>query len=245
MASRKKQIKDSNYYCWCIAHIDSSYLERVYTDLAKSKEFLEIEYYVPMVKILKKTFKGKDHFEDIPLMFNYGFFKIPRHLAVQPSFLDKLKKTINCIYSWVKDPVKKFQRYVDGPMLDRHVFIATTQPEVIELLKEAAFYASLYSSDDIALLTPGKIITLRTYPFENMDAEIIEVFEKKQKVKVVIEMMDARREVMVDFNNVFFTIYHNRSYDDSISVKDSLDAMQDGGTLDKKLYKKSLVDGDK
>lgn len=239
----KEKVRGPEYYCWCIARIDHAYLERVYTDLHKDELFVEVEPYIPTIKILKKTFKGQQHFENVPLMFNYGFMKIPRHQAIIPAFLDKLQKRVNCIYSWVKDPVKRVEKYYEGePITDMHIHIATaTQAQIDEVIK-ASYYSTFYSVDDIDRLKPGEIIMLKTYPFEDVLATVIEVHVKKHKVEVEIDMLDAKRKVMVSFENVIYTVYHNKGYDDSISVVGSLDAMAEAGTLDKKLYNKSLKD---
>src|SRR5688572_29236437 len=97
---------DPNYYCWLVAYIEAEYIPKVQEDLKKKKDFDEIEVYIPTVKILKKKFKGKEQFEEVPLLFNYGFFKVPRHLAVSRKFLDKMKESISCIFAWVRDPLK-------------------------------------------------------------------------------------------------------------------------------------------
>src|SRR5690606_34035011 len=60
--------------------------------------------YIPTVKVLKKVFKGKNHFEFEPLLFNYGFFKVDYDDACNPDFLMELRSRISAIYGWVKDP---------------------------------------------------------------------------------------------------------------------------------------------
>lgn len=44
-----------------------------------------------MVNVLKKTHKGKMQFEEIPILFNYGFIKMPSEFAYSRPFLNKLK----------------------------------------------------------------------------------------------------------------------------------------------------------
>src|SRR5882757_7780452 len=102
----KSKKADNNYYSWVVAYIDSTFISSVEKELSKFEIYREIEAYIPTVKVLKKTFKGKQTWEEVPLLFNYGFFKIPRKFAVHHKFLEDLKNNISCIYAWVKDPVK-------------------------------------------------------------------------------------------------------------------------------------------
>lgn len=228
MAKGKKAPVKSQDFCWVIAYINSAYIDFVYKDLKKSKEYDDVEVYIPTVKILKKTFKGEQHFEEVPLLFNYGFFKIPRKFAVHSAYLENMKKNINCIYAWVRDPAKVLStkprlRADNKPVYDGDIPVATANSEEIAELVKAAYYSSVYDEDEIDRLNPGMVITLRGYPFENMVAEVVEVYPKKQKVKMKIEMFDTLKEVMVSFDNIFFTVYHNKSYDDSIILAQSID----------------------
>lgn len=215
-------------YSWVIAYINTSYIDRVYKDLKKSPEYKDIEVYIPTVKILKKTFKKENYFEEVPLLFNYGFFKIPRKYAVHKRFLDDMKTNINCIFGWVNDPIKvmgkKPNLRSDNKFIwdDAHVPVATASSEEISTLVQSAYKTSVYDSDDINRLSPGMVIRLRGYPFDNVLAEVVEVLPKKHKVRVNIEMFDQIKDVLVSFDNVFFTIYHNNSFDDSVSLASAL-----------------------
>lgn len=235
---------DANYFSWVIAYIDSAYIDKVTTELAKFREYKEVAAYIPTVKILKKTFKGKQTFEDVPLLFNYGFFKIPRKFAVHHKFLEGLKENISCIYAWVKDPHKIVAK-ASKPLLlneksfyhEKEIPAATATAKEIALLAKDSFNYSAHSADDIEKVKPGSMITLRGYPFEGVVATVMEINPKKETVKVKINIFDQLREIDVDYDNVFFTIYHAKSYDDSITVKNSLHAMVESGGLDKQTFK--------
>lgn len=227
MAKQKSKAPERDF-CWLIAYINAAYIDTVYRDLKKSREYEGVEVYIPTVKLLKKTFKGENQFEEVPLLFNYGFFKVQRRFAVHTAFLDNMKSNISCIYAWVKDPLKVMGK---KPTLNRgkaiyndgDIPIATATSEEIANLVKAAYYSSIYDEEEIGKLLPGTVITLRGYPFENIVAEVVEVYPKKQKVKMKLELFDTLKEVMVSFDNIFFTIYHNNSFDDSVSLAASMD----------------------
>lgn len=224
----------SNYYCWVVAYIDSDFLHLVKPQLARYPEYAEVEPYIPTVKVLKKKFKGKDAFDEIPLLFNYGFFKIPRKYAVHREYLDGLQRNISAIYGWVKDASKRVKNASNvNEWDDSYVSVATaTAHEITHLIKSSVDIGA-HSSDDITMLKPGDFITLKGYPFDGVNAEFVSVDEKKKRVKVKIIIFDHTKEVDVSYDNVFFTVYHGKSYDDSLTIKNSLDEMAANKTLDR------------
>lgn len=242
-------INIEDYFCYPIAYIDASLMSKVEEELNKYPEFNEVTPMIPTVKILKKTFKGKQSFEEVPLLFNYGFFKMPRYRAIHYKYLDDLKTKISCIYAWVKDPQKEMNKHPiireDGKSIyytDAHVPIATATSEEVSNLIKDSFTHSAHDSTDLGTVYPGMMVTLQGYPFDNMPAEIVEIDEKKKKVKVKLNIFSQMKEVSVEFDNVFFTIYHGRNHDDTITVKKSLDEMMDNNSFDKAQYRNRKSD---
>lgn len=240
---------ENNYFSWVVAYIDSTQIDKVEKELRKQPEYKEVEAYIPTVKILTKTFKGKHTFEEVPLLFNYGFFKIPRKFAIHAKFLDDLKSNVSCIYAWVKDPLKimntkpKIRLDEKSVYKENEIMVATASAKEIAKLVRDAFTHSIHDSNDIANFGPGTMITLRGYPFEGVMAEIVQVDPKKKSVKVKISIFDQVRTVGVSFDNVYFSIYHRQNFDDSIPIKNTLNAMAEYGTLDKQTHKN--YDGNK
>jgi len=243
------QTKTTLKYTWCVAYINKDHLHRVDSDINRfltllKKEFpdtqkwgkIHIEPYIPTIQYLKKTFKGKDIFEQIPLLFNYGFFKIPRILARSPEFLGLMRKYILCISGWAKDPAAIYIKKPKGKIKKKEKLIEeglkkklspvplcamVTNKEIEDLIKSAE-RNSVFTDFNIDQLIPGDVITLKGYPFENIPATIVAVHRKLQKVtvKLMLEMMLI--EVKVSFENIFYTVYSD--YDDERGLKEkSLD----------------------
>lgn len=240
----------SNYFVWLIAYIDSAFIKDCQAQLDKHLEFKEVEAVIPTVKIIKKKFKGKNEFEEVPLLFNYGFFKVPRKVAIHKEFLEMLQQKISCIYGWVKDPLKltkppkrktknhkkpkkkKKPKKINREILDKHITVATaTSQEVSELIRKGV-ELGIHNADDVNILKKGDYIVLKGYPFEGVEAEFISCNIGKKTVRVRIIIMDRNQEVEVSFDNVFFSIYKNKGYDDSLTIKKSLDEMASNNTLD-------------
>lgn len=242
-------MKAKHYFSWIIAYIDADAVEKVSTELKKHRQYEEVEAFIPMVKLLKKTLKGKDSFEYVPLLFNYGFFKVPRKFAIYPKYLDEMKENISCIIAWVKDPAK-MKKTLGGLKLGERKFIdegeigvaTASSKDIAKLVKDAVKH-SIHSGEDLETIGPGSIITLHGYPFENVEAIVVEIDPAKKRVKVKLMLFNAVRDVSVDvsFDNVFYTIYHGRRYDDNIGIKGSLNTDLDD-TLNQQTFKK-FVDG--
>lgn len=234
-------------YCWVCAYIDSALIKHVEKELKRYRRYRRVEAFIPTVKILKKTFKKENFFEEVPLLFNYGFFKVPRKWAKYRDWLEQMRKDISCIYAWVQDPQKvirtKPRLMADGGSVnyshDGDIPIATaTSREISELIRTSVNIGA-HSAEDLGLLKEGDTVVLRGYPFEGISANLVEIDHKRKKVHVKIDtgIFKQSKEISVSFDNVFFTIYHNKNYYPDDLSKDSLDAMVSNNQLDK-LFKK-------
>ncbi len=233
---RKYKPKD---HVWCIAYINYDLIHKIPSDLRKSNQYRSIKYIIPTVRVLKKTQKNKDHFKEVPLLMNYGFFRIPTLYALNIDLLNKIKADVSCISNWVKDKnkgAKPERKYKKGKEPERKPFplskdipIATTTKKVINEMCDLADSLSIFSSEDIKRTKIGDIITLMIYPFEGMKAQIREINDKTKKLKVALaNSFDETGEsydmvVTVHFDNVFYSIYqgsHNENYGQETLLED-------------------------
>lgn len=233
-----KKPKKLPTHIWCIAYIDYSLIHKIPSDLKKSNQYKTIKYVIPTVRVLKKQQKNKDHFKEVPLLMNYGFFKIPIIWALNIDLLNKIKSDVSCISNWVKDrgkTTKKERKYKKGTEpgpkpgpTALQVPIATTTKRVIEACCETADELSIFSSEDINRTKIGDIITLMIYPFEGMRAQIREINYKTKKIKVALANTFDEEEtydmvVEVAFDNVFYSIYqgsHDERYGEESLLED-------------------------
>lgn len=217
-------------FVWLICYVNSEHIDKVEKVLLTKKKYGRVKHYIPMVKILSKQFKGKDIYSYVPLLFNYGFFKVPLELAKNKEFVSGMKSDIKGIYGWVKNEDKKSW---DSPYHGISIAIAKTD-EIIQLLKSQANY-SIYSASDLERVKEGDTINLKGYPFDNIDAEVQKIDFKKKEVKVKLCLEHGIcKTVTVSFNNVFYSIYHG-GYDIELFKEKSLDEIKErnNGTLDR------------
>jgi len=241
----KKELKNDPFV-WIVAYIDAKFLHRVEKDLNKYRDYKQIEVYIPTVKILKKTFKRQNIFEEVPLLFNYGFFKVPRKMAIYRDWLEDFKRNIPCIYGWVQDPANTLMR---KPILredNKSVFdneenkiacACVSSSDITRLLRDTVNLGA-HSADDIALLNAGDPIVLRGYPWEGVHATVKKIDPVKEKVTVEMRIFDQMKEVLVSYDNVFFTIYHQNQHDDSLTNNQSIDTESGLKKVDKIQKKK-------
>jgi len=203
---------DSNY-SWVIAYINRDFINRVEKDLNKFEEYKNIKAYIPTIRILRKQFKGKDIFEEIPFLFNYGFFKIPNK-NIQTDFLKKMKDSIPCIHAWIKDirsVISNKPSLITGKEKilrdDINTYAVATNGEISRIIQSHKNH-NIYGKEDLDKLSIGSLVTLKGYPFEGMDGIVRKIDLKSKKVKIELRLEGLIKEVGVSFDNILYTVYH-------------------------------------
>ena len=67
-------------YVYCIFRLDRKFYKRINSDL-KCRGYKHVKAIVPTISVLKKSRKGNNEYEDVPLLFNYGFIKMKSEKA--------------------------------------------------------------------------------------------------------------------------------------------------------------------
>lgn len=95
---------------------------------------------VPTISVLKKSRKGNNEYEDVPLLFNYGFIKMKSEKAFDRYYLNKLKKDIPGIMSFMKSldyrPKRKRLRVDNAEDFDDYSVVATITKEEVKSIVE-------------------------------------------------------------------------------------------------------------
>jgi transcription antitermination factor NusG len=192
---------------WAIAYVDPKRIHTLERDFMKHSKYRIVTAFVPIVKVLNKQFKGKKTFTEVPLLFNYGFFKVPKYFIPNPHFLEAMKKDFECIAGWVTDRALSTKK--KGVMEDLYnpKAIAIASMHEIKRLRKAEELSTFYSAEDVNTLYIGKCITLHTYPFDGIPVIITEINKKNHYVKVKLSDEASLRPVKISFDNIFFTAY--------------------------------------
>lgn len=199
-------------YVYCIFRLDRKFYKRINKDLI-SRGYKHVKAIVPTISVLKKSRKGKNEYEDVPLLFNYGFIRMRSDKAFDRYYLNKIKRDIPGILSFMKSldhkPKRKRLRIDNAEDFDDYSVVATTSRDEVIRYKHMAKANKIYSVDDITRVGIGDYVILRGYPFEGIPAILLEsnLNTKKMLVKLYPET-DGNLEIEVPMENVLYSAYH-------------------------------------
>lgn len=206
-------MKKSTPYSYCIFYIERKYSDRINQEL-KEKGYDQLKAIIPTVNVLKKTIKGKMVFEEVPVLFNYGFMRMPTEFAFSRPFLNKLKRNISGIRTWLKNTEtmhqrKKKIRIDNSEDFDDFSLVATCTRNDVKRFKRMAKENKKFSVDDLMNVSIGDYIVLKGYPYEGIDATVLEVDYINKMVKMLLYPEMGRMEIWLPFDNVIYSVYQN------------------------------------
>ena len=234
-------MKKSTPYSYCIFYIERKYSHRINQEL-KEKGYDQLKAIIPTVNVLKKTIKGKMVFEEVPVLFNYGFMRMPTEFAFSRPFLNKLKRNISGIRTWLKNTEtmhqrKKKARIDNSEDFDDFSLVATCSRKDVRRFKRMAKENKKFSVDDLMNVSIGDYIVLKGYPYEGIDATVLEVDYINKMVKMLLYPEMGRMEIWLPFDNVIYSVYQNydpdklyansQDYDPNEITSESIDRIMD------------------
>ena len=164
-------------YVYCIFRLDKKFYKRINSDL-KNRGYKNVKAIIPIISVLKKSRKGSNEYEDVPLLFNYGFIRMKPEKAFDRYYLNKLKKDIPGILSFLKSldyrPKRKRLRVDNAEDFDDYSVVATITREEVKKYKRMSKANKIFSADDITRVAIGDYVILRGYPFEGIPAILLE-----------------------------------------------------------------------
>lgn len=200
-------------YTYCIFYLEKKKWRNISEQLIK-EGYTNIKVLVPTVNILKKTIKGKMIFEEQPILFNYGFIKMPTECAFSRPFLNRMKKRIPGIHSWLKNtytlhPRKKKIRIDNSEDFDDFSMVATCPRKEVKRFLRLSKENKRYSLDDLVSIKIGDYVQLKGYPYEGQGGVIKDVNYKDRFVKVEIQLLSGYMILTLPFDNVLYSVYMN------------------------------------
>jgi len=214
---------------WAVASIDFKKVKNLKRELAKFK--LDIEYRIPCVQVCRKHVKNKPVIEDVPILFHYGFFKLPFDIASDLDRLSKIQDQLTCLNKWMymrdadreflrRKAVKQIKERITKDFDAKHhidikiIQVKTVREQDVERLESICKHYSIYSGEDILALKKGQEIYLKGYPFDGMKAEVVSVSIAHQTAVVLLGTLImgdqvVYKQVTLPFSNIFYSIYEN------------------------------------
>lgn len=207
MSKRKK-------YTYCIFYLEKK-LWRGLDDQIKEAGYINIKAIVPTVNILRRVSKGRMIFEDNPILFNYGFMRMPCECAFSRPFLNRLRRAIPGIHSWLRNteslhPKKKKKRIDNAEDFDDFSKVATISKKEVDRFIRISKENKKFSLDDLVNHKPGDYVTLKGYPYEGTGAIVKEVNYKDRTITVGVDILGGHQlPVVLPFDNVLYSVYLN------------------------------------
>lgn len=213
-------------FVYCIFYLEKKYYQNTQEQLQEAG-FHRLKAIIPMVKILKKTIKGKMQFVEEPVLFNYGFIKMPSEFAYDRQFLNKVKKAVPGIHHWLKDtrtlhPKKKRRRIDNAEDWDDFSLVATCPRKDVRRFLKISRENQQYNLDDFVRVTPGTFVQLKGYPYEGMSAKVKKVDHNTRTIELdMVTLMGGSLILTLPFDNVIYSVY--RDYDPDVIYASFLD----------------------
>lgn len=204
------QVKSS--YVYVVCRVDNKKFHTITQDFKKNK-IKGLKLIIPTLDVLRKTRGCKNHYETVPLLFNYGFIRMKRALAYDKPFLNHVCKKVPGIHSWVKslEPLhrKRLKQRIDNAEdFDDFSKVALVSKAEIDRLLDLTQHNKIYSQSDITDLSLGSYVTLRGYPYEGMEATVLEINLNEKTVRVQLYPSEISTMVIeLPFENVLYSIY--------------------------------------
>ena len=200
-------------YTYCIFYLEKKLWKNI-SEQIEEEGYINVKALIPTVNILKKTIKGKMIFEEQPILFNYGFIKMPTECAFSRAFLNQMKRKIPGIHSWLKDTYtlhqrKKRARIDNAEDFDDFSIVATCSRKEVKRFLRLSRENKKYSLDDLVNLKIGDYVQLKGYPYEGQGGVIKEVNYKERFVRVEIQVLSGIMDMTLPFDNVLYSVYMN------------------------------------
>ena len=169
------------------------------TDIEKVEKEYGIEIVVPVTRVLKGKHRGRNNYEDVPYLFNFGFLRVPKFRRYDIDYLVKLKREIPLLLGFMRDTTLPSQGFN---------FAMISSREVNRIIRDAG-QSSIYSEHQEENIKIGDSIKLSGYPFEGLYGVVEKINKEKQNMVISIEISNGvPLKITVPFFNIYYTMYH-------------------------------------
>lgn len=224
--------KRSTPYVYTIFYLDRKYYTTINQEL-RENNYYYVRAIIPTVNVLKKTARGKMIFEEVPVLFNYGFIKMPSEYAYSRPILNHMKRHVSGIRNFLKSTEtlfarKKRARIDNAEDFDDFSLVATCSREDVRRFLQISRHNKKFSLDDLVNIKIGDYVILKGYPYEGIDATVLDVNYTNRTVKLLIYPENGKMELTLPFDNVLYSVYQN--YDPDVLYANPLDYNPDNIT---------------
>lgn len=220
-------MKRRTHYSYCIFYLENKYYKDINKEL-RARGYHHIRAIIPTVRFIKHiSSRGDTVYQEEPLLFSYGFMKIPTNIVYDRVYLNKLKRSIPGIRGWLRDTESlhrkrgKKRRVENAEDFDDFSKVAIVSHSEVRKFIEIAHNNSHLTYEDITSIKEGDYIRLNSYPFIGADAIVLKVDLELKKVKLHLYPSltgKSKMKIWVPIDLVIHNIYYD--YNPRISLSD-------------------------
>ena len=169
--------------------------EKYYKDINKDLKdngYKHVRAIIPTIKFIDhQSSRGRYVDTEVPLLFNYGFMRVPTDRVFDRQYMARMKKSIPGIRGWLKNTETLHRGRGKRPRVDNlDIFDDFSQIARVPRSEVRRFLAitkenSRLKFEDITTLHINDYITLRHYPYIGVDAIVKEVDWNNQRVRLL------------------------------------------------------------
>lgn len=222
--------KAALHYVWIAIYVQKAHIVGANRRL-KTLGYEDLLFYIPQLPKLRRTLKGRDIEDKVPMLFNYAFLRLPQRKAQDVDFLSKLKRQMPVFYSYMKDPLAN-----EDTNLTRVAYVKDSEIKRLRALEKRA---KLITQSQIDEITVGKTVVLHGPPFDGLMAKIKEVNGNKIIVDILVGDVNTEdafsplfTNTEVNLENVIYTAY-DYDFSDIPKKEESYEEHMELGNIDK------------
>lgn len=181
----------STHYSYCVFYLEEKYYKDINNDL-KDNGYKHVRAIIPTIKFIDhQSSRGRYVDTEVPLLFNYGFMRVPTDRVFDRQYMAKMKKRIPGIRGWLKNTETlhrgrgKRLRVDNLDIFDDFSQVAIVQRSEVRRFLDITKENSRLKFEDITTLHINDYITLRHYPYIGVDAIVKEVDWDNQRVRLL------------------------------------------------------------
>ena len=94
-------------------------------------------------------------------------------------------------------------------IFDDFSIVATATRQEVRRFRRMAKLNKRFSVENLGIIKVGDYVVLRGYPFDGVDANIIDINYTSNLVKLLLYPENGKMEISLPFDNVLYSVYHN------------------------------------
>lgn len=203
------------HYSYCVFYLEEKYYKDINKDL-KDSGYKHVKAIVPTIKYIDhQSSRGRYIDTEVPLLFNYGFIRIPTDRVFNRAYMNKLKRSIPGIRGWLKstEPLHRNRgkklRVDNADTFDDFSQIARVSRKEIKRFIDISKENSRLRFEDITSINIGDYITLRHYPYIGIDAIVKDIDWSNQRVRLLIYPETYKIFNWLPMELVIYSVYEN------------------------------------